>query len=152
MPSRVIKLVCLNHPHVVEFIDTGKDKNGDPTSNRQALVRVLGKRVLLDSGARVPTFQLAEPPVTTFVGDEEFDDATLRDRGTGNWLLPTPEWRATQKSRCESRTARAEAHEDHAREAMAKNVTGAMIDLARSLGPTAAVKPPKPAPAKAGAA
>lgn len=43
--KRTIKLKSIKDPHVVEFIDGGIDREGEPTSQRQALTRVLGKRV-----------------------------------------------------------------------------------------------------------
>ena len=45
---RTIKLKCVKDPHVVEFNDYGIDKEGNPTSNRQALMRALQKRITVD--------------------------------------------------------------------------------------------------------
>jgi hypothetical protein len=141
MPSRVIKLVCLNHRNVVEFLDTGRDKNGDPTSNRQALMRVLGKTVTVEgegpSAVRMRTFALFEPPSTIFAGDEEFDDEVLRDNN-GSWRLPSKEWREMQEKRCAVRAARASSADQQAQQALAQNISGAMLDLAKSLADTSA--------------
>ncbi len=43
--KRIIKLRCIKDPHIVEFVDGGVTKEGEPTSQRQALARVLSKRI-----------------------------------------------------------------------------------------------------------
>lgn len=43
--KRTIRLKCIKDPHIVEFVDGGVDREGEPTGQRQALARVLGKRV-----------------------------------------------------------------------------------------------------------
>lgn len=43
--KRTIKLKSIKDPHVVEFVDGGVDREGEPTGQRQALTRVLSKRV-----------------------------------------------------------------------------------------------------------
>lgn len=43
--KRTIKLRSIKDPHVVEFTDGGVDREGEPTGQRQALSRVLQKRV-----------------------------------------------------------------------------------------------------------
>lgn len=43
--KRTIKLKSIKDPHLVEFVDGGVDREGEPTGQRQALARVLGKRV-----------------------------------------------------------------------------------------------------------
>ena len=43
--KRTIKLKCIKDPHIVEFVDGGVTKEGEPTSQRQALARVMSKRV-----------------------------------------------------------------------------------------------------------
>jgi len=44
--KRTIKLRSIKDPHVVKFIDGGIDREGEPTGQRQALTRVLSKRVI----------------------------------------------------------------------------------------------------------
>ena len=143
MASRVIKLVCLNHKNVVEFNDTGRDKNGDPTSNRQALMRVLTKMTAIGEGGnevRIRTFALATPPQS--LGDDDFDDEYLRD-GAGAWRTASKEWLAVQEERCAVRAARASSADQQAQQAMAQNISGAMIDLAKSLAETSSPSPSK---------
>lgn len=53
--KRTIKLKCIKDPHVVEFVDGGIDREGQATSQRQALARVLSKRVDVD-GKPLPVF------------------------------------------------------------------------------------------------
>lgn len=43
--KRTIKLKCIKDPHIVEFVDGGITKEGEASSQRQALQRVLSKRV-----------------------------------------------------------------------------------------------------------
>lgn len=43
--KRTIKLQSIKDPHIVEFFDGGVDREGNPSSQRQALMRVLSKRV-----------------------------------------------------------------------------------------------------------
>lgn len=42
--KRTIRLASIKDPNVVEFVDGGIDREGEPTSQRQALTRVLSKR------------------------------------------------------------------------------------------------------------
>lgn len=147
--ARIIKLVCVNDVHVREFPDTGNDRNGDPTSNRQALMRVLDKRVEVD-GRSVKAFLLAEMPSVRFSGDEDFDQRVLMD-GRGDWLIPDEAWLKVRAARCEARALRASGHEQQAQAAQAQQVTGAMVDLARSLTAQPARSMPASAKPKAGA-
>lgn len=149
MATRIIKLACVNDSHVREFPDTGVDKNGDPTSNRQALMHVLEKRVTLGDGAVVPAFRLAEAPSVVFANDEEFDNRTLRN-DEGKWSLPTPGWLAIRAKRTEARREREDIHSNHATQAQAQNVTAAMVDLARSITNTGAIPRSQPASMKVG--
>lgn len=43
--KRKIRLKSIKDNNVVEFTDGGVDREGEPTSQRQALTRILGKRV-----------------------------------------------------------------------------------------------------------
>jgi hypothetical protein len=43
--KRIIKLISVKDVNVVEFVDGGVDREGEPTGQRQALTRILGKRV-----------------------------------------------------------------------------------------------------------
>lgn len=43
--KRTIRLKSIKDTHLVDFVDGGIDREGEPTSQRQALTRVLGKRV-----------------------------------------------------------------------------------------------------------
>jgi len=132
MASRRLKLFCINDKHVVEFLDTGVDRNGDPTSQRQALMRVLEKKVVVGD-LKVATFCLAEAPEVLFVDDDEFENRYLRDR-SGNWALPTPQWMEMREARSGERARRAAQHGEAAQEALAQKAVGAMIDLARQMG------------------
>lgn len=43
--KRTIKLKSIKDANIVEFVDGGVDKEGEPTGQRQALSRVLSKRI-----------------------------------------------------------------------------------------------------------
>jgi hypothetical protein len=53
--KRKIRLKSIKDPHIVEFVDGGVTKEGEPTSQRQALTRYLQKRVAVD-GKQMPVF------------------------------------------------------------------------------------------------
>jgi len=53
--KRIIKLRSIKDPHVVDFVDAGITREGEPTGQRQALARVLGKRIEVD-GKMLPVF------------------------------------------------------------------------------------------------
>lgn len=56
--KRTIKLKCIKDPHIVEFVDGGVDREGEPTGQRQALARVLGKRVSAVVDGKESTFPI----------------------------------------------------------------------------------------------
>ena len=53
--KRTIRLKSIKDSHTVDFVDGGVTKEGEPTSQRQALDRVLRKRVTVD-GSPLPIF------------------------------------------------------------------------------------------------
>lgn len=57
--KRTIKLRSIKDVHVVDFVDAGITRDGEPTGQRQALARVLGKRIDVD-GKPLPVFLVAE--------------------------------------------------------------------------------------------
>lgn len=68
---RAILLKSVKDPHIVEFGDHGIDRDGNPTGNRQALMRALSKRV-----------------TATVDGKEHILPVFLVDK-VGPWLEPT---------------------------------------------------------------
>lgn len=54
--KRTIKLKCIKDPNIVEFVDGGVDREGEPTGQRQALARVLGKRTTAIVDGKEGTF------------------------------------------------------------------------------------------------
>jgi len=63
--KRTIKLRSIKDPHTVEFPDGGVTREGEATSQRQALSRVLSKRIDVD-GKQMPVFLIES------VGDWKF--------------------------------------------------------------------------------
>ena len=53
--KRTIKLRSIKDPHTVEFADGGVTREGEATSQRQALSRVLSKRIEVN-GKQMPVF------------------------------------------------------------------------------------------------
>lgn len=68
--KRKIILRSIKDPHLVEFLDGGVDKEGQPTSQRQALERVLGKRVTVD-GKQLPVFLIVDVGAWKFAPGEQ---------------------------------------------------------------------------------
>jgi hypothetical protein len=61
--KRNIKLISIKDVNVIDFVDGGVDREGEPTSQRQALTRILGKRVsaVVDGKEHVlPCFLISE--------------------------------------------------------------------------------------------
>lgn len=56
--KRTIKLKCIKDPHIVEFVDGGVDREGEPTGQRQALSRVLQKRITAIVDGKEATFPI----------------------------------------------------------------------------------------------
>lgn len=56
--KRTIKLKSIKDPHIVEFLDGGVDKEGEQTSQRQALARVLSKRVAVTVDGKETNFPI----------------------------------------------------------------------------------------------
>lgn len=84
--KRTIRLKSIKDPHIVEFIDGGVTKEGDPTSQRQALTRYLQKRIAVD-GKQMPVFLVEHvgawrlaPGEVLPTGDEftSYDEDTVR--------------------------------------------------------------------------
>jgi hypothetical protein len=84
--KRIIKLKSIKDPHVVEFVDAGVTKEGEPTSQRQALTRYLQKRIAVD-GKQMPVFLVEHvgewkmaPGEVLPTGDEfvSYDEDTIR--------------------------------------------------------------------------
>lgn len=101
--KRSVFLISIKDPHVVRFTDGGVDREGQPTSQRQALMRVLSKRVNVD-GRELPIFRLAKEPTPWVLAPTErlpeseefqaFDDEKLYEYADGERKLrgPFPAW------------------------------------------------------------
>ena len=111
-PGRDLKFVSINDEHVIVKHDGGM-KNGKPTSDRNAIIHLLRKRVNVD-GRDFPVYLLAEVPEQLHPKDP-LDLDLLRDRA-GNWALPYDEW-------LEERAKRAKVRAD--RNAHIQEITGA---------------------------
>ena len=84
--KRTIRLKSIKDPHIVEFVDGGVTKEGEPTSQRQALTRYLQKRIAVN-GKQMPVFLVDHvgewkmaPGEQLPTGDEfaSYDEDTVR--------------------------------------------------------------------------
>jgi hypothetical protein len=98
---RMLHFVQLTEPHTYSVVDDGPfvspgEQRVVDSSSRDRIRDMLAKRYTLPSGERVAFWCLAEPPTETFgdYGPDPFDDEVLRDRRTGQWATPSPEWLA----------------------------------------------------------
>lgn len=76
--KRKIRLKSIKDQHTVEFVDGGLTKDGDATSQRQALDRVLRKRVdvVVDGKShKLPVFLIEHVGQWSLVGSERIPDS-----------------------------------------------------------------------------
>lgn len=125
---RKLKLMCLKHPNVTEMEDTGNTREGEFTSNRQAIRRVLEKRTALADGRKIHTFVLAEEPKHIFDDEDTFDLNVLKD-SNGRWRLPTPEWLKEQEAFCAEEKRRAEEAANRANDILRRDVADGLTEL-----------------------
>lgn len=136
MAQRKLKFICINDGNVREMTDTGLVK-GETSSNRQAIIRVLGKRVEVD-GKKLSTFMLAEAPTVELYPEDPFDQEVLRDR-QGNLILPDAVWLAERARRIRQSTARQEEMQEKARDVLKQDVAEGLTDLIGMLRSAGAV-------------
>jgi hypothetical protein len=127
---RKLKLVCLNHANVVEYDDTG-NVQGEYSSNRQAIKRILDKTTDLGDGRKVKTFMLAEKPKDVFSEDDEFDMNVLRN-SDGDWRLPTDAWKQERERRIEAARRSAENAQQKADDILRREVADGVVELLAS--------------------
>lgn len=130
--GRIIKLICVNDDGVRELRDLGVDRNGEPTSQRQALNRMLDEHVWIGT-QKYQAFALAEIPTKAWDGDR-FDDVVLKDR-KGMWEMPSPEWLEVRKRRIAERASEHEAQENRARMLASQSLASQLEQLAARSAP-----------------
>lgn len=143
---RLLKLICLNDPHLIEKEDLGRDRNNDDTQSRASLKHLLQKRVDVD-GVSMALFQLAETPAE-LAKDDPLDRDILKSRD-GVWMLASPSWLAVRSKRIEEEAQKSalfrEAFIAQHQKQIAQKV-GEIANLAAQGAAAPAVSPPASAP------
>lgn len=132
--GRLLKFLCVNDDGVRVKRDLGLDRNGEKTSQRQAIERILDEVVYLD-GRKVAAFALAEPPTKAWPNDK-LDDNVLCGR-TGKWQLASEEWLAMRAKQVAQRNSEHEAQENKARMLASQNLASQLESLAARSGKAA---------------
>lgn len=127
---RIVQLIWLTHPTITQHRDEGNAKDGSETTSRGQLRDTLAKTIKVN-GKLLPAAMLYEPPEMMFGAESKFDREHLRDKATGDWLVPTAEWHAEREKRIaklDERKARSK------RAAQNKAARRAMKGLAKLVG------------------
>lgn len=145
---RIIKLASIKDEHVYDFVDTGYDRDGNTTSQRSSIMRVLSKRVSDLKGA-LPVFRVVDvgPWMQGPEGREtrvpdaavpnpEWDDQWLYQDGQNGRELrgPTPSWKKAQAENIERNRVRRDEAEAAVNQRIAADIGAGVADLARRLG------------------
>lgn len=132
--KRTLKILCLKHPHLIDRIDGGSDREGNDSSERGQTRALFKKRVKVDGvdGVGLPMYMLAEEP-DRLHPDDPFDGDVLCDRATGKFLVATPEWLAAREKLLGVHRARAEKAKAKANELLKAQITKGVEALAASL-------------------
>lgn len=146
---RIIKLVSIKDEHVYDFVDTGYDRDGNTTSQRASIMRVLSKRVGDTKGA-LPVFRVVEvgpwlqgpegrevAVADGAVPNPEWDEQWLyQDGETGREMRgPTTIWKKAQAANLEINRRRRDDAEAAVNNRIAADIGAGITDLARRMGP-----------------
>jgi len=129
--GRLLKIMCVTRDGVREKRDLGYDRNGEKTSQRQAIERLM-EEVVFINGQKVAAFALAEAPTKAWPNDK-FDSGVLCGR-TGKWQLPSEEWLGIRAKQILARNAEHEAQENKARLLASQNLASQLESLAARSG------------------
>jgi hypothetical protein len=134
--GRLLKFVCLHNEGVRVVQDLGYTRDGTPTGQRQAILRMLDKVSVID-GRRVQTFLLAEAPTEEFSEHDPLD-RQLRTQA-GEWQLPSPAWLALRAKRLEEQQRLADEASEKALHIATNNLSSQLGKLMQQASaPTAA--------------
>lgn len=136
MPARQIKLIGIRKG-VRTIADHGFDKEGSPTTQRQAILRMLSKTVTY-GGQEYAAFSLAEAPTVTLSPNDPLDRA-LRDN-TGRWQLPSKDWLAVREVFMAEEQSAIDAAEDRVRDKAAAEVAHQLSGMVKRGVESAAAK------------
>ena len=152
--KRTIRLKSIKDTHVVDFVDGGIDREGEPTSQRQALTRVLGKRVTTTVDGKehiLPVFLVVDvgdwrlAPGERMPGGDEFvafDQDVVRrehpERMLSTWEKARAQFLATSSER--RRYA-----EQQAEQAQSADVAKVISQMVRTISTQTATQPARKA-------
>lgn len=135
---RMIEVVHLIDQGTRSMADDGCDRDGRPNQQRQHLTQMLRKRISVD-GKDVPVFRLSKPPPPcNYPNDKGGQACRAADHAsrweqdnlksdTGDWRMPSPEWRAISDKLKAQRDARAAEVEEQTMEKL-KNAAGDAVN------------------------
>lgn len=132
--KRTLKILCLKHPHLIDRIDGGADREGGDSSERGQTRALFKKRLKVDGvdGVGLPMVMLAEIPERLHDNDP-FDSEVLCDRATGKFLVATPEWLEAREKFLGIHRARAEKAKAKANDLLKAQISKGVEALAASL-------------------
>lgn len=131
---RMIEVIHIVDQGMRSMADDGCDRDGRPNQQRQHLTQMLRKRIVVD-GKEVPVFRLSKPPQPcNYPNDKGGNACRAADHAsrweqdnlkndTGDWRMPSPEWRAVSDKLKAARDARAAELEEQTMEKL-KNSAG----------------------------
>jgi hypothetical protein len=150
--KRTIKLVSIKDPNIVEFVDGGIDREGEPTSQRQALTRVLSKRtttVVDGKEHTLPVFLIESVgdwrlgPTERLPNGEEFlayEQDVIRREHPERMLAV---WRKAQTQFISQSTERRRYAEQQAEQAQSADVAKVISQMVRSVSQQTSTAKPK---------
>jgi hypothetical protein len=148
--KRNIKLISIKDVNVIDFVDGGVDREGEPTSQRQALTRILGKRVsaVVDGKEHtLPVFLISDvgdwrlaPSERLPNGDEflAYEQDVIR-REHPERMLAT--WKKAQAQFISQSTERRRYAEQQAEQAQSADVAKVISQMVRSVSQQTSTQP-----------
>lgn len=150
--KRNIKLISIKDANVIDFVDGGVDREGEPTGQRQALTRILGKRVaaVVDGKEHVlPIFLVHEVGEWRLAererlpnGDEflAYESDVIRREHPERMLAV---WKKAQAQFINSSTERRRYAEQQAEQAQSADVAKVISQMVRSVSQQTSTQPRK---------
>lgn len=144
---RMVKLVHLIDQGIRSVADDGCDSEGRPNQQRQHLIELLKKRVIVD-GREIPLFRLAErPPPCAYPDTKQGQRIRANDRfdrdhligDDGQYRTPSPEWRAisdAQRARYDQRQADVDDQVAQRTKAAAGDAVAALVSMTQKAAKT----------------
>lgn len=97
--QRALSLILLNHDHIMDFVDTGPGREGEPTTARAQIQNLLLERITLEDGREVPVAFLAPGFEPAVLHPKDPMDAHFLRSDEGGWRYPPEAWMAERAKR-----------------------------------------------------